>query len=179
MQAAYIGYSVIVIDGCLNGATGKHPSLDNTLDQAVLSLRSWYICMLLYPVITLTIRASVCVLLFRLSSKRIYRWVIWINLITTTLVSMAFFFILVFQCSPPQYFWRQLYGDDGHCHNKLLVTYSTTVYSIFSALSDWCLGLLPIAILWKVQINLRTKVAIASLLSLGMMSVRLFSLMEP
>lgn len=135
--------------------------------------------MLLYPVITLAIRASVCVLLFRLSSKKVYRWIIWVNLVATTLTSTAFFFILVFQCSPPKYFWRMLYGENGYCHNKLLVTYSTTVYSILSALSDWCLGLLPIAILWTVQINLRTKVAIASLLSLGMMSVQPSSSVSP
>lgn len=125
--------------------------------------------MALYPWITLTIRASVCVLLFRLTPKRWHRLVIWINLVSSALISTAFFFVLVFQCSPPRYFWRQVYGASGYCHNKLIVTYGTTVYSVLSALSDWCLGLLPIAILWSVQINRRTKVAIAGLLGLGMM----------
>ena len=168
-------YSAVVIDSSLNGGVGKHPSLEATTQQNVHSLRAWYICMLLYPWITLAIRLSVCVLLFRLNSKRIYSWVIRINLIISALFTIAFFFILVFQCSPPQYFWRQLYGDEGYCHPKLIVTYSTTVYSVISALSDWCLGILPIAILWSVNINLRTKVAIAGLLSLGMMLVALFS----
>ena len=126
----------------------------------------------MYPIITLAIRGSVCVLLFRLNSKRAVRWIIWINLAVTNVASIAFFLILTFQCSPPAYFWRQLYGGEGYCRSKLMVTYSTTVYSVLSALSDWCLGLLPIAILWSVRINLRTKIAIAGVLSLGMMSVQ-------
>lgn len=128
--------------------------------------------MLMYPIITLAIRASVCVLLFRLNSKRSFLWIIWINLAITNVASIAFFLILTFQCNPPAYFWRQLYGGEGYCRSKLMVTYSTSVYSVLSALSDWCLGLLPIAILWSVKINIRTKIAIAGLLSLGMMSVQ-------
>lgn len=168
-QIAYAVYAAIIIDGSYNGATGKHPSLGVKPEQAARSLRAWYLCMVLYPWITLTIRASVCVLLFRLTPKRWHRLVIWINLASSALFSTGFFFILVFQCSPPRYFWRQVYGENGYCHNKLIVTYGTTVYSVLSALSDWCLGLLPIAILWSVQINRRTKAAIAGLLGLGMM----------
>lgn len=135
--------------------------------------------MLMYPLITLAIRGSVCVLLFRLNSKRSLNWIIWINLVVTNIVSIGFFLILAFQCDPPAYFWRQLYEDDGYCRSKLMVTYSTTVYSVLSALSDWCLGLMPIAILWSVNINLRTKFVIAGLLSLGMMSVEPFSTSSP
>ena len=129
--------------------------------------------MLLYPPLTLAIRGAVCVLLFRLNTKRSYLWIIWINLAITTIASIALLLILVFQCSPPKYFWRQLYGDEGYCRSKLMVTYSVTVYSVLSALSDWCLGLFPIAILWSVRINLRTKIVITGLLSLGMMLVKL------
>lgn len=181
VQVAYIAYSAVVIDNTLHGATGKHPSLDITIEQGVRSLRGWYICMVMYPIITLAIRGSVCVLLFRLNSKkrRSILWIIWINLVITSVVSIAFFLVLIFQCNPPAFFWRQLYGDEGYCHSKLMVTYSTTVYSVLSALSDWCLGLLPIAILWSVKINLRTKTVIAGLLSLGMMSVPPSLSLEP
>lgn len=80
-----------------------------------------------------------------------------------------FCFVLAFQCSPPSYFWRQVYGIEGGCMNKAIVTNAVYVHSAFSAVSDWCLGLLPIALLWGVSINMRTKAIIAVLLSLGMM----------
>lgn len=159
------------MDGAANGATGKHPTFGYSMDQASRSLKAWYLCMVLYAPITLTIRASVCVILLRLTTTRVHRWIIWINFGIIAAVSVAFFFVLVFQCSPPSYFWRQVYGAEGYCHNKLIVAYSTTVHSCVSALSDWCLGLMPIALLWKVNINRRTKAIIAVLLGLGMMLV--------
>lgn len=125
--------------------------------------------MALYPAITMTIRTSVCVLLLRLSRTKLHRWIVWVNFGLLALVSVALFFILVFQCSPPAYFWTHVHGAEGFCHNKLIVTYSTTVHSVISAVSDWCLGLLPVVLLWHVRINNRTKAIIAVLLSLGMM----------
>ncbi|SPO01846.1 uncharacterized protein DNG_04519 [Cephalotrichum gorgonifer] len=169
-MVGYIVYSAVVIDGSYNGAIGKHPSLHFSTDTAARSLRTWYITMLLYPPITLAIRASVCVLLFRINTKKIYSWYIWIILIANALFSVAFFFVLMFQCSPPQYFWTKVYGDSGHCYDRSIVDHSVTVYGVLSALSDWSLGLLPIAILWSVQINLRTKVAIGGLLGLGVIA---------
>ncbi|PKS05666.1 hypothetical protein jhhlp_008186 [Lomentospora prolificans] len=166
----YLVYSVIVIDGAYNGALGKHPSIITSIDEAARALRTWYLTMVLYPWITLTIRASVCVLLLRLNTKKIYFRAIWGLLIANVLFSLSLFFVLLLQCSPPRYFWRQLYGESGTCFNRIIVTHSVTIYSVLSALSDWFLGLLPIAILWSVQINLRTKAAIAGLLSLGMIA---------
>lgn len=164
-----MAYGIISLDGAANGATGKHISLGYTTAQASRSLKAWYICMVLYAPITLTIRASVCVLLLRLSATSTHRRIIWTNLALIAGVSVAFFFVLVFQCSPPSYFWRQVHGAEGSCRSKLIVFASTTVHSIASALSDWCLGLMPIALLWRVNINQRTKAVIAVLLSLGMM----------
>jgi hypothetical protein len=164
-----LAYGVISLDGAANGATGKHFSLNYTLDQASRALRAWYLCMVLYAPITLTIRASVCVLLLRLSNSRVHRWIIWANFAIIGAVSIAFFLILLFQCHPLSYFWEQVHGAEGYCRPKSIVKHSTTVHSVVSALSDWCLGLMPIALLWRVNINRRTKAIVAVLLSLGMM----------
>ncbi|KAM0287677.1 hypothetical protein ACHAQH_000206 [Verticillium albo-atrum] len=165
----YIAYGAVALDGIRNGATGKSLA-ELAIDDAAVSLRAWYICEVLYAPTTLAIRASVCVLLLRLASRKINRWIIWINLAVVSVVSIAFFFLLVFQCSPVHFFWRQLYGMQGSCINRNIVPYATIFHSVISALSDWCLGLLPIALLWNVDINRRTKVIIAILLSMGMVA---------
>lgn len=157
------------MDGVVNGATGKHFTDSYTADQAAKSLLGWYLCEALYAPITLAIRASVCIVLLRITTKTSYRLIIWINFGIIAVVSIVFAFVMAFQCSPPSYFWKQVYGADGTCMEKDIVIVSVYVHSVFSAVSDWCLGLLPIAILWGVQINRRTKSIIALLLSLGMM----------
>ncbi|EEY19918.1 conserved hypothetical protein [Verticillium alfalfae VaMs.102] len=177
----YLVYGAVALDGIRNGATGKSLA-ELEIDDAAVSLRAWYICEVLYAPTTLAIRASVCVLLLRLASNKIHRWIIWINLAVVSVVSIAFFFLLVFQCSPVHFFWRQLYGIQGTCIDHNIVPYATIAHSVISALSDWCLGLLPIALLWNVDINRRTKVIIAILLSMGMvfyMRQSIWSIMEP
>ncbi|CRK42475.1 hypothetical protein BN1708_008761 [Verticillium longisporum] len=150
----YLVYGAVALDGIRNGATGKSLA-ELEIDDAAVSLRAWYICEVLYAPTTLAIRASVCVLLLRLASNKIHRWIIWINLAV---------------CSPVHFFWRQLYGIQGTCIDRNIVPYATIAHSVISALSDWCLGLLPIALLWNVDINRRTKVIIAILLSMGMVA---------
>lgn len=163
----YTAYGAVALHGVLNGATGKAIQ-ELSLDAAAISLRAWYICEVLYSPLTLAIRASVCVVLLRLATKRLHIWIIWVNFGLISVVSVAFFFLLMFQCTPIGYFWRQLYGEDGFCIPSTIVPSAFYAHSIVSALSDWCLGLMPVAILWNVNINKRTKAIIAVLLSMGM-----------
>lgn len=78
---------------------------------------------------------------------------------------------MLMQCTPPSFFWEgpsRIPGAHGSCINKAVVPISTIVHSVLSAISDWILALLPIAMLWSVQINLRTKISVAVLLSTGL-----------
>jgi hypothetical protein len=45
------------------------------------------------------------------------------------------------------------------------------VYSVTATLCDLTLGLLPIALVWKLQMNVRTKAALAGILGMGCMYV--------
>ncbi|TDZ60811.1 hypothetical protein CTRI78_v004697 [Colletotrichum trifolii] len=165
----YTVYGAVALHGVTQGATGK-TILELTVDQASVSLRAWYICEVLYSPITLAIRTSICLLLLRLAPNKVHRWIIYGNLVVVWTISIAFFFIMTFQCMPPSYFWRQLYGDPGSCINYNIVPDATIAHSVISALSDWCIGLLPIFLLWNVNLNRRTKVLVAILLSMGMIA---------
>jgi hypothetical protein len=154
--------------GVTEGGTGKHKSA-LTIPQAIYSLRAWYICEAMYVPITLAIRTSICIFLLRIAAGRIYKWVIYINLAAIWAISIAFFIVLVAQCNPPSYFWEQLLGKPGHCISPNIVPDMTVAHSAISALSDFTIALLPAVLLRNVQINLRTKVTIALLLSMGIL----------
>ncbi|KAK1989567.1 integral membrane protein [Colletotrichum cereale] len=165
----YAGYGAVAIHGVVYGATGKHVK-NLTTAEAAISLRGWYICEVMYSPITLAIRTSIALLLLRLAVNKYHRWIIYANMVVIWMISIAFFFIMTFQCMPPSYFWRQLYGDEGSCINFNIVPDATIAHSVISACSDWCMGLLPIALLWNVQLNRRTKALVAVLLSMGMIA---------
>jgi hypothetical protein len=81
---------------------------------------------------------------------------------------IAWFFVLLFQCTPVHYFWTRSYGDtDGSCLSNDVQAGVSYTHSGLSALSDFLMGLLPVWILWGVNMPRRTKITVAGLLAVG------------
>jgi hypothetical protein len=155
------------------GGTGRH-TVELTPDGIAIALRSWYLCEVLYSPLSALIRTSIALFIMRLAIQPWHKWVIRANLGLIWVVSLVYFFLMTLQCLPPSYFWEgpaQVPGATGSCINHDIVPVATFIHSTLSALSDWVLGLLPIALLWNVKINRRTKISIAFLLSMGLVSV--------
>lgn len=158
----------MAMHGVTAGGTGKTVGT-YTAEQAAISLRAWYLCEVLYSPITVCARISICVFILRIAAQKVHRWILIVNIGLISIISFAFFFVMVFQCSPPSYFWKQVLGAEGKCIDPNIVPDATIAHSVISAVSDWIVGFLPIAILWHVKINRRTKASIALMLSMGIM----------
>ena len=59
----------------------------------------------------------------------------------------------------------------GSCINAAAVPDASIAHSAVSFTADWILGLLPIALLWHLQMNTRTKVSVATVLGMGLLLV--------
>lgn len=81
--------------------------------------------------------------------------------------STAYFFFLLFQCHPIQFFWTQFYNDNGSCLSKDSLANVTYAHAAISAVTDWAFGLLPISFVWNMKMNRRTKLSVVLILSLG------------
>ena len=57
----------------------------------------------------------------------------------------------------------------GSCIDKDSIPDAAIAHSVVSFLGDWILGLMPIVLLWDLQMNLRTKVSVIIVLSLGLL----------
>ena len=158
--------------GIVAGGTGSHTK-DLTPEGAVIALRAWWICEVLYSPIVFLIRSSVAVFLLSIAVKTSHKYIIYINIGVIWVVSVVYFFILVVQCSPVSFFWMQAVGAKGSCIDSKIVPAATIAYSVISAIGDWVLGLLPVAMLWNIQLNKRTKAIVSFLLSLGILYVPL------
>ncbi|KAL1591514.1 hypothetical protein SLS60_011906 [Paraconiothyrium brasiliense] len=83
-------------------------------------------------------------------------------------VNLASALYIIFQCNPVEAAWDQdLVAEGGHCQNPVYlanVYYMCTAVNIFT---DWTTALMPIALLWNVQMNRNTKISVAGILGLG------------
>lgn len=165
-QIAYTGYSFEAIYGVVYGGAGRHIT-DLTTNQIYIGLKTWYISEILYAPVSAMVRTSVALFLLRVSAVPCHRWIILINLTAIYFISIAFTFVVSFQCDPPSYFYDQVLGLEGHCIPITVVPFVTIAHSVVSAVGDLVFAWLPIAMLWNVQLNKRTKVVVALLLGMG------------
>lgn len=81
---------------------------------------------------------------------------------------ITWFFLILFACVPVDFSWKKVLGaTGGTCINPgagLDVFYAQAA---LCAVSDFILGLLPIWILWSVDMPRRLKFTVAGLLGVG------------
>ncbi|KAH7014135.1 uncharacterized protein B0I36DRAFT_255486, partial [Microdochium trichocladiopsis] len=165
-QLIYIPYLIICAYGPAVAGTGRWTA-ELTNDGIEMALWIWAICEVIYPPMSFCVRMSIAWFLLRLAvvrwHKRVIKGVMWAN----GIVSVFFMIPLVVQCVPLSYFWLRHKGAEGYCIDKAVVPVSTIVHAVLGAILDWTLAFLPIAMLWSVRINRRTKAAIATVLGMG------------
>lgn len=70
------------------------------------------------------------------------------------------------QCDPVDHFWHRL-TSTGKCIDTDYVLDIAYLYSVTATICDFILGLLPIALVWKLHMSQQTKAALAGILSMG------------
>ena len=119
----------------------------------------------------MAIKASIALMLYRLSIRRTHRLIIWITTILTQGYSLFFFFLFVFQCSPSRYFWTRVAGDTGSCLDSSVVVSATYGYSAVTCAGDLVYSILPALLVWSLQMGRKEKAAVIMILAMGAMYV--------
>ncbi|KAI1155231.1 hypothetical protein F4825DRAFT_84754 [Nemania diffusa] len=173
MLLALLGYTAtgyFVFSAVVDGGLGRLPT-ELSLESNEISLRSWFGNMALSGPVSGSARVSIALFLLRIAVKKWHRMVLHAIIAATTVMTIVYFFIVVFQCSPPSYFWERVREEaSGSCNRHMEAEIATLVWGSFAAAMDWMLGLLPIAILWGVRINRQSKVGIVAILSFGIIA---------
>jgi hypothetical protein len=134
-----------------------------------------FVCELLYVASTCITKISLGVYFLRLASpKAPYQAkIIYFNMATVTVYSIVYFFFLILQCRPVNYLWDQ-YSDGidripggGTCLSKDILINATYAHAAMSAITDWTFGVLPVAFVWGMKMNPKTKFSVVLVLSLG------------
>ncbi|KAJ5676575.1 uncharacterized protein N7477_002208 [Penicillium maclennaniae] len=113
-------------------------------------------------------KVSIAVALLRLTVKKVHRIILWVTITLTTVIGLVFWLVLLLDCHPVSYFWTQIKGDStGSCLSVDILLDIAYLYSAITVVCDLTLGILPIFLVWQLQVNCRTKVAVGGILSLG------------
>ncbi|CAM1501409.1 Fc.00g105710.m01.CDS01 [Cosmosporella sp. VM-42] len=101
--------------------------------------------------------------LIRGTDHRVYRIVIWVTIAGVFLAHLGCTLSLIFACSPVSRSWNPL--EDGTC---LPPGPSFTAYAVLTIISDVVVALLPLPVLWKLEIRLGKKLGLIAIFALGL-----------
>ena len=108
-------------------------------------------------------KVSICLFLMRLPrSKRLKRplqWAVAFLLFSNTILTVMW----IMQCQPIHAAW----DEDGRCLSRAAKEGIVLAQAIISVVSDFAFATLPILILWRVQIDFKTKIGLWCLMCLG------------
>ena len=108
--------------------------------------------------------------LLRITPNKIHAAILYTISALTVLVGAMFLLVSIFECTPVDYFWNRL-TKSGTCIDPNALVGIAYTASVVAAIADFILGLLPCFIIWNLQMNRRTKIALAGIMGLGCMLV--------
>jgi len=92
--------------------------------------------------------------------------VIRIVVLGTIVFGTAYFFTALFQCSPISAWWK--YGAGSHyCMSPQVIVGITYAASVINSLADWVFAILPVFIVWDLEMSKRQKAMVAGILALA------------
>ena len=110
-------------------------------------------------------KVSICLFLMRIPHSHRYRhplsWAVAFLLFSNLVLAMMW----ILQCQPIRASWDN--SGDGGCFTYDVKFGIILAQAIISLVSDFAFALLPIVLLWRVQIDFRTKIGLWLLMCLG------------
>ncbi|EFQ85796.1 hypothetical protein PTT_19153 [Pyrenophora teres f. teres 0-1] len=120
-----------------------------------------------YCAAIIPIKLSISFMLIRIASRRklfVYSlYTVSALFVTMNLIALLY---IIFQCAPVSYAWDTS-TPGGKCNPAQTLAdiyYATTAVNIAT---DWFCALLPIPLLWNVQLNRNSKISVGVILGLG------------
>lgn len=95
-----------------------------------------------------------------------HRYLIYGIVALSTLQSLANFFFIIFRCGPipGHYLIMQL---EGKCAPRWLNLLFLYMHAAVTTITDWVFAILPVCILWGTKMDIRSKLSVGFILTLG------------
>jgi len=132
-------------------------------------MQNWWLCEPVYVLSNMAIKASIALMLLRLSVRPTHKYILWITFIITELYSTFFFFLFIFQCVPSEYFWTRFTGGQGSCLDTSVIIAATYGYSAITCVGDLIFSILPVLLVLPLQMGRKEKAAVIVVLAMGAM----------
>ncbi|OAL04682.1 hypothetical protein IQ06DRAFT_374056 [Phaeosphaeriaceae sp. SRC1lsM3a] len=135
--------------------------------------KTLYVQSLIMMVGISTVKISIALTLLRLSSERMHTRILWSTIVFLIFMTLGCGGSLVWQCLPVAAAWDYslrpppLGTGSAKCYSNIVFRNLGLMNSIFNIVTDVLFACLPVPLIWRLQLNLRTRLSLIAILSLG------------
>ncbi|PYI03553.1 pectinesterase precursor [Aspergillus sclerotiicarbonarius CBS 121057] len=162
----------IALDACWMVASTRgvgHKNEDFTdLETMEKALLWWWLCQMLYSWSAAITKSSISIALLRLAVHKLHRIILWSITGLVIIAGLMLWLVFLAGCQPISYFWSHVNPThQGSCMSRQVLLDIGYLYSSLIVFSDITLGIMPAVLIWHLQMNRWTKVALGVVLGLG------------
>ncbi|OQE21989.1 hypothetical protein PENSTE_c011G09862 [Penicillium steckii] len=161
------GLSITIMVGS-NYGIGKH-TLAISQSDLVPMLKCIWVTRLLYTAAMGLVKMSLLWFYLRLDPRKRMRWAVYFVMFINVGLSLSSFIGALAGCSPPSLFWTD--PTSSKCMAMAPQQKFYEVNGILNIVTDILIYLLPVPMLWGLQLTWRKKGAIMSIFGLGILSI--------
>ncbi|KXH50089.1 hypothetical protein CSAL01_08953 [Colletotrichum salicis] len=162
VQITFTAYLLTDIAAVLHGS--GYDAVEISPEDRRIALQLFFAGELLYLITTIFLKACVGLLLLSIAIVPLHIWTLRILLCSTFLFGSLYFILVIFQCRPLHVFWDVGPRTPGRCFSTSVVLGCTYTLAILNCFADWAFGILPLLIVWSLQMRLKTKLLVILLL---------------
>ncbi|KAK9778499.1 putative Integral membrane protein [Seiridium cardinale] len=137
----------------------------------VYLLQSNYANRLLYVFAICLVKLSILVFYLRVDPRKWTRWTVYFIMANVIGLNIATAAICIFQCWLPSKYWDVMGTQAGWCLGSTERQIFFEANGILNIIQDIAIYLLPVPMLWNLQVSKRQKVALVSLFCAGAISL--------
>merc|ERR1712029_623623 len=143
--------------------SGRHRK-DLSDEDARTALFFWYMAEIFYVLANGALKFSIGYFYLRVAVQRWRLWTIKLIMAGTILFSAVYLFLAMFQCTPISEFWNN-HPASAKCIAAGPTMGISYALSSVNAAADWTLGILPLFIVWGLQMRTKTKALVVGILA--------------
>jgi hypothetical protein len=136
-----------------------------------MNLQLLNIAEMFYVLTVMVLKISIAIFYLKIMQSKAQKRVIYAAATSSTVVSIAMFFFVIFQCGAykgaPEYVIHRM---TNQCVSSATMLGMTYTHAVITMLTDWVFLVMPIWLLWGSNMTMRTKVAVGLLLAFASMS---------
>ncbi|KAK6063098.1 cation-transporting atpase 4 [Seiridium cupressi] len=168
MVAGLVFFTITCISTIAGSYNGVGTRNDELNQYYMAQGKKWFLfAQLFYVLSTVPIKAAICVALLRITTRKLYRWILYGVVALASVACIVTDVVLLTWCKPVSATWD---SSTGTCGNADVITNVSYFISACSVITDWTCAILPAFILWEVQLKWKVKLSVAIILGVGVIA---------